>query len=200
MQDTSQSWSDAGEETLAPIARLGHVVYESGDHGDTWLALDLLLADPARLRVAAQRLAAAVRPFAPAVICGPLTGGAFVGLLVAEELGTPFVPSERRRTPASPLRYDLPSPLRPIVHGARVVIVDDAVNASAATLASRDAIAAAGGHVTGVGALFARDPGAAARLADHGLPLVALTGLPFALWPPAACPLCAAGVPLDAPD
>ena len=192
---------DAG---LGAFVRTGHVVFESGDHGDTWLALDLLLADPRRLRAAAERLAARLRPFAPAVVCGPLTGGAFVGLLVAEVLGAAFVPAARgaaRATAAAvPIRYDLPAPLRPLLTGARVAIVDDAVNAGSATLASRAAIEAAGGDVVAVGAIFARDPGAAELLAARGLPLVALHGLPFALWPAAACPLCAAGVPLEVPS
>jgi orotate phosphoribosyltransferase len=88
-----------------------------------------------------------VRPFAPAVVCGPLTGGAFVGLLVAEALGTAFVPTARRTAVTGPVHYDLPAPLRPLLAGVRVAIVDDAVNAGSATLASRAAIEAAGGDV-----------------------------------------------------
>ena len=32
------------------LIRRGHVVYESGDHGETWLELDLLISRPALLR------------------------------------------------------------------------------------------------------------------------------------------------------
>jgi orotate phosphoribosyltransferase len=188
------------DDALGDIARTGHFAYESGDHGDTWLALDLLLADPRRLRNAATRLAEHLESFAPEVVCGPLTGGAFVGLLVADALGARFVPAARRADPGGPVRYDLPPSLRPLLAGARVAVVDDAVNAGSAALASAAAVEAAGGEVVAVGALYAREPGAAELLAKRGLPLVALSGLPFALWTPAACPLCAAGIPLDATD
>ena len=187
---------DAG---IAALGRRGHFAYESGDHGDTWLALDLLTADPRRLRAVARRLAAALRPFAPAVVCGPLTGGAFAGLLVAEELGAGFVPAERRPVPDLPVCYGLPSALRPVVAGTRVAIVDDAVNAGSATLATHAAVAVEGGETVVVGALVARTPGAAELLTGHGLQLVALAGLPFALWPASCCPLCATGVPFETP-
>jgi len=190
----------APDDGLGAFSRTGHFAYESGDHGDTWLALDLLFADPRRLRRAAARLAEKLTPHSPAVVCGPLTGGAFVGLLVAEALGTAFVPTARRTAATGPVHYDLPAPLRPLLAGVRVAIVDDAVNAGSATLASRAAIEAAGGEVVVAGAVFARAPGAAELLAAHGLPLVALHGLPFALWPAAACPLCAARVALDVPS
>jgi hypothetical protein len=50
------------DDGLGAFARTGHFAYESGDHGDTWLALDLLLADPRRLRGAAERLGSGCGP------------------------------------------------------------------------------------------------------------------------------------------
>src|SRR5687768_3251211 len=67
------------EADIERFCRRGHVAYESGDHGDLWLALGLLFADPRRLRAAAGRLAERLRRYEPEVVCGPLVGGALVG-------------------------------------------------------------------------------------------------------------------------
>lgn len=176
--------------------RAGHFAYESGDHGDTWLALELLVADPERLRQAAAVLADRARRHRPDLVCGPLIGGALVGPWVAHALGVPFVFAERRPKGGG---YRIPRALRPAVRGARTLVVDDAINAGAATLGGVREIQTWGGRVVAVAALLVRAPGGRELLADRGLALEALVGLTWSTWPALDCPLCRAGVPLDDP-
>jgi orotate phosphoribosyltransferase len=82
------------------FVRTGHFQYESGDHGNTWLTLELLFVDPQWLRRAAERLCERLVQFSADVVCGPLVGGALVAQPVAEILGARFVYADRR--PAQP--------------------------------------------------------------------------------------------------
>ena len=76
----------------------------------------------------------------------------------------------------------------------RVAIVDDAVNAGSAVRATAAALSDA--TVVVVGALVLLSHSVDLGL---GVPVEHLATLPTALWPPADCPLCAAGAPLDNP-
>jgi orotate phosphoribosyltransferase len=169
----------SGELERLAGGRRGHFAFPSGFHGDLWLELDLLFADPAAGFAArlAERLPACD------VVCGPMVGGALLAQLVAARLGVAFVWSEMPG-------YELPVALRPLVRGRRVVVVDDAVNAGSAVSATIASLGAA--EVVGVGALMVLGGGY-----DPGVPFVGLERLESSLWPADDCPLCAAGVPFD---
>jgi len=166
--------------SLVPIHR-GHFAYTSGDHGDLWLDLDALFAHPRRLRP----YVAALADLLPAcdVVCGPLTGGAYLAQAVADVLDTDFAWTEGRT---------LTGP----VTARRVAIVDDAINAGSAVSAAAEAILAAGSQVVAVAALLTLG---AAPAGIAGVPVRSLATLPSDLWPAATCPRCAAGAPLSAP-
>jgi orotate phosphoribosyltransferase len=135
--------------------RDGHFLFESGHHGDLWLTLGTLCADPASLAPCISRLASLVtsdtgrpRP-GPSVdvICGPLIEGAFVGLGVARGLGLLFaysVPTPQDRGGALfAYDYEIPSGLRGMRRGKRVALVNDFINAGSAlrgTLRSLESI------------------------------------------------------------
>jgi orotate phosphoribosyltransferase len=181
--------------------RTGHFVYESGIHGDLWLALELLFADPTRTRGAAARLAERLRGRAPNVVCGPLLGGALLGQLVALELGLPFVYAEPRRDAIGQSgRYAIPSDLRLLIRGRRVVVVDDAINAGVATMTSMREIAAHEGQIVAVAALLVRSPGAIDLFREQAIPLAYLAGVAWNTWTASECPLCRAQVPIGRPS
>ena len=181
------------------VRRAGHFVYESGDHGDTWLALDLLFADPRRLQRVAARLAQKLVPHAPELICGPLVGGALVGQWVAHRLGVAFVFAElQARNPNSGASYAIPTGLRPLASGKRVIVVDDAINAGSAVDACRREIERCGGRVVAAAGLLVRTPGGLDLWQDR-LPIEYLVGVPWETWQAADCPLCRAGVPITSP-
>ncbi|HEU0052648.1 MAG TPA: phosphoribosyltransferase family protein [Longimicrobium sp.] len=176
-------------------AARGHFRYESGHHGDLWLDLDRLLADARRTREWSAELARLAADVRPDVVCGPLTGGAFVAQFVAAELGAAFVFAERSVMDGE-ARYRVPDALRPLVRGRRVLLVDDAVNAGSALLATLADVRAAGGEAGGFASLLALGDAAARIGAAHALPFIALASLPREMWSPRECPLCAAGTPL----
>ena len=162
-------------------AHHGHFAYTSGDHGDLWLDLDALFAHPRRLRPYVTALIELLPP--GDVVCGPLTGGAYLAQSVADALDADFAWTEGRTLTGG-------------VAGRRVAIVDDAINAGSAVSAAAEAITAAGGHVVAVAALLTLG---AAPATVAGVAVQSLATVPSHLWPAATCPSCAAGAPLSVP-
>jgi orotate phosphoribosyltransferase len=197
----NQALSESGlldESGVAAFCRPGHFLYESGDHGDLWLALGLLYADPRRLQRAAVQLADKLRPYAPDIVCGPVVGGALLGQWVAHELGVTFVYAEQHPGDATAkVAYAVPPELRSALRGARTVIVDDVINAGSATFGGVRAVEAWGGMVVGVAGLMVRAPGVPEMCAGRGLQLEYLAGLQWNTWPAGGCPLCSVDVPLE---
>ena len=76
-------------------ATRGHFAYESGHHGDLWLDLDSMFMDARRARRWACALTEQSAACRPEVVCGPLTGGAFIAQLLAAELAATFCFVER---------------------------------------------------------------------------------------------------------
>jgi orotate phosphoribosyltransferase len=191
---TSDADDASVEQDSAHFVRTGHFQYESGDHGDTWLTLELLFVDPQWLRRAAERLSERLHRFSADVVCGPLVGGALVAQPVAEVLGTRFVYAERRARPAG-TAYVIPPAARAALAGARVLIVDDVINAGSATIACAREIRAAEGNLVGVASLILRN-GAEGPLGDLvGVPIECLHSVRWNVWPASSCPLCRMGEP-----
>jgi orotate phosphoribosyltransferase len=180
--------------------REGHFALESGPHGVLWLDLERLLLHPEQVRPLACTLAERLAPHGVDAVCGPLVEGAFVGLLVASALGVPFSYSERRMHPGAqglfPVDYRIPDPLRPEVGGKRVAVVNDVINAGSAVRGTLDDLAACGAAPVAVGTLAILGRAAHDLAAERGLALETLASFPNEIWEPAACPLCAEGVPL----
>jgi orotate phosphoribosyltransferase len=180
--------------------REGHFALESGHHGELWLDLELLFLHPARVQPLASALAGRLAQHGVEVVCGPLVEGAFVGLAVAPALGVPFAYSERVPDPEArglfPVGYRIPDALRSHVRGKRVAVVNDVINAGSAVRGTLDDLDACGAVPVAVGTLAVLGRSAYALAADRGLALEALASFPNRVWQPAACPLCARGMPL----
>jgi orotate phosphoribosyltransferase len=175
-------------------ARRGHFLLESGHHGDLWLELDSLFARPARLEPFAAELARRLAAHGIDVVCGPLTGGAFLGQMVAGGPDREFAWTER-----SPAGYRIPDALRDGLGGKAAAIVDDVVNAASATRATLDELRSCGASVVAIGALVTLGDAAEALAEREGLALERLAALPNTLWQPADCPMCAAGEAMARP-
>jgi orotate phosphoribosyltransferase len=184
-----------GPREAGQFVRTGHFAYESGDHGDTWLALELLFGEPRRLQRVAAQLARALVPYKADLVCAPLIGGALVGQWIACELGVRFVFAEQRPDPSG-RRYVIPGELRRGVSGSRAVVVDDVINAGSATLACVQEIQSAAGRVVALASLIIRE-GAALDIQERvGIPVEALIAVRWNMWTSADCPLCQSGVEL----
>jgi orotate phosphoribosyltransferase len=177
--------------------RRGHFVYESGDHGDAWLELERLFTAPRRLQRAAEALAGKLKPHDADLVCGPALGGALVAQWVAAALDVRFVYAERHAG-AEGVGYVIPPGVRAMVAGAQVAIVDDVINAGSAALATVKALRSLGATVVALGVPLARASTVTPLNAFAGLPVESLATVDWNLWPPASCPLCAAGAPITA--
>ncbi|HZF33144.1 MAG TPA: phosphoribosyltransferase [Candidatus Angelobacter sp.] len=180
----------------AVSAARGHFRYESGHHGDLWLDLDELLVDARRVRDWATELARRAVGCRPDIVCGPLTGGAFVAQFVAAELGIGFAYAERLKSETAAVRYRIAEPLRAIVRGKRVLLADDAVNAGSALTATLTDLREHGAEPVGFASLLALGDAATRMARQHGAPFFTILSLARELWSPEECPLCRAAAPL----
>lgn len=183
-------------------ARRGHFCMESGYHAERWYELDRLFRDLTQLRPFVATLAQRLTSYRAEVICGPQSGGAQLASLLAAKLGLSAVGAERfapeNPTGLFPIKYRVANAERAALHGKRVALVDDAISAGSAIRASHADLLDCGAQPVVLGAFFVFGEPAARFAADNGLGLEALAPLPFNIWLPHACPLCAAGAPMEA--
>lgn len=189
-----------------PLANLlagtrGHFQMESGYHSEWWYDLDKLFVERDRLRPFVQALARELSGLKIDALCGPMTGGAKLAELLAAELRLEAFYTERFEPPSAtglfPVRYVVPAAQRARLRGRRVGIVDDAISAGSAARGTYEDLLACGAHPVACGALIIFGNAATQLAADRHLALVSVCQLPFALWKPDACPLCAAGIPCE---
>ena len=180
--------------------RRGHFVLESGHHGELWLDLELLCLRPDRVRPLAKELATRLAKYGAEVVCGPLVEGAFVGLMVASELGLTFTYTEplpeERPAKLYPVRYQLPATLCAEVRGKRVAIVNDAINVGSAVRATFADLKRCQAEPVAIGSFAVLTPWASRFAETNGLGLEVLVSLETDVWTPTACPLCIRGEPL----
>lgn len=173
---------------------------ESGYHSAQWFELDQVLRRVERLRGAVTELGLRLQLHGIEAVCGPQTGGAKLAEMIARELGLPFFHSERVETGQEgffPVHYQLPMAQRDAVKGKRIAVVDDAISAGSAVRGTCHDVAEWGGRPVAIGALYLFGERAAQFAAERGLALEGIARVAFDLWPPAECPLCRAGAPLE---
>ncbi len=167
----------------------GHFRLSSGLHSENYVQCALLLEHPRHAKDVGQALGARVRVLGAQKIVAPALGGVIIGYTVAEALDVPFVFTERKEG-AMTLRRGFR-----IAPGERVVIVEDVVTTGKSTRETADVIARHGGIVTGFASILNRS----ASPNPFDAPYESLLALNFETWVEGECPLCARGVPLDAP-
>jgi orotate phosphoribosyltransferase len=192
--------ADAAILQLFP-SRTGHFLLESGHHGELWLDLELLGHHPRSLETLVAPLAAKLVPFGVEIVCGPLIEGAFVGLMVAAQLGCAFAYSERFARPSAdglfPAGYSIPRGLRTTLRNKRVALVNDVTSAGSAVKGTFADLQSSGAQIVAIASLLVLGDSAAQFAERNHIPLLALSTRPNRLWTPETCPLCASGVQLE---
>ena len=181
------------------LATRGHFLYESGHHGDLWLDLDALFLDASGIRDWARALAQRAKGCNPELVCGPMVGGAFLALMLAQEMGAGFLHAERLAAATVPVRYGVPPSLHAVLPGRRILLVDDAISAGSALRSTLEDVKNKGGELVGIASLLVLGDAGRHLAEQEGVPLYALAALESGLWAPEECPLCEAGVPLTEP-
>jgi orotate phosphoribosyltransferase len=181
-------------------ARRGHFVLESGHHGDLWLDVDRLFVRSALLQPFVAQLAQKLADYDIEVICGPLTGGAFLAQSVAQLLGVDFVFASRVEPPGSsglfPVAYPIPPKLAEFVHDRRVAVVNDVINAGSAVRGTLASLHSLSGRCVVMGSLLALGDSAGKIAAEADVPLTTLFSLSNDVWRPEECPMCRENLPL----
>jgi len=181
--------------------REGHFLLESGLHAAGWLDLDTLFLDPKALAPQIAGLAALISRHRVTAVCGPLVGGAFVAQAIALQLGVRFYFAERvRSNPEGGLfqaQYRLPHSQRGRAATERFAVVDDVIGAGSAVRATVSELASLRASTAVVGALLTLGNKAEVHLTQRGIPVVTLGSREIAIWEPAICPRCQAGIPLQ---
>lgn len=181
------------------VVSTGHFAYSHEHHGDTWLDLDVLLSNPSAVTRAAERLADQLSGCRPDVVCGPAVGGAVFGFAVADALAARFVWTEPATAPGvGRVEYELPPGARSAVSGARVAIVDNAIDAGEAMMESARRVEQAAGSPVAVGTLVLRAPGVSTE--RRGIECHALISATRPTWRTDDCALCRAGIDLGEPE
>lgn len=174
---------------------------ESGYHSELWFTLDALFDDPERLRPFVAELARRLAVHRIDAVCGPVSGGAKLARLIADELGIAYFFTERFENPDAsgffPVKYLVPASQREAIRGKSAAIVDDAISAGSAARGTYADLIVGGAQPVALGALFVFGSAAARFAAERGLALEGIAQTSFGMWPPAECPLCKAGVAVE---
>ncbi len=180
---------------LAAIGALktGHFLFSSGRHSDTYLEKFDLLRNPRATERVCAGFAAAFSDDNIDVVVGPTTGGILLAFETARQMDLPAAYAERASEGSDERLIKRGTVFRP---GSRVLVVDDILTTGGSVRKTLEALKAHPVEVVGIGVLVDRSGG---EVQFDGVPLRALSSQKFESWPPTACPLCEAGVPLEKP-
>ena len=179
------------EETGALLT--GHFKLSSGLHSDRYLQCAKVLMWPDRADALGRGLAALLRPFGAGSVVSPALGGVVIGQEVGRALSVRAIFTERVEG-AFALRRGFA-----LESGEKVAVIEDVVTTGKSTREVIEVVRAAGAVVVACGSIIDRRASTEKGDAVDGIPYRALLALDVPAWDPAACPLCAKGVPLTAP-
>lgn len=166
----------------------GHFRLTSGLHSTGYMQSALVLQYPRHAEALGKALAAAVGEREVDAVLSPALGGIVIGYEVARALDARALFAERHEGVLALRRGFTLSP------SARVLIVEDVVTTGGSTRETMKVARSAGADVIGVAAIINRG-----KSVDFDVPFRALAGVRFPEYEPAACPLCAQGVPAVKP-
>jgi orotate phosphoribosyltransferase len=165
------------------------------------MRLEALCSTPSALRSSIEALADRLRHHSIDVACGPLNEGAFIALMVAQELRCGFAYAERfvRRDKDGlfPVEYRLPAAQRGVVERKRVAILNDVTSAGSAVRGTYDDLTRLNAHVVAIGSFLVLGNAIDDFACERRLRVEALEQRPYNIWTPVDCPLCRDGVPLE---
>jgi orotate phosphoribosyltransferase len=167
----------------------GHFRLSSGLHSPNYVQCALLLEAPRNAKALGEALASKVKPMRPQRIVSPALGGLVIGFTVAEALDKPMIFTERKDGQMT-LRRGFK-----VREGDRVVIVEDVVTTGQSTREAAEVVKKHGGIVYGFASILNRS----GKKNPFDASYESLLELNLETYQPEECPLCRAGVLLDAP-
>jgi orotate phosphoribosyltransferase len=181
------------EETQALLT--GHFKLSSGLHSDRYLQCAKVLQWPDRAKALGAALAARLADLGAGVVVSPAMGGLIIGHETGRGLGTRAIFAERVEG-AFALRRGFG-----LAPGERVAVIEDVVTTGKSTREVLDLVRASGAVPAACGAIVDRRSAVLAQAGDalDDVPLRTVLRIEVDAWDPKECPLCAKGIPLEAP-
>lgn len=166
----------------------GHFQLTSGLHSGQYFQCARVLQFPSHTHDLCAAIAGHFRSRSPHAVVAPALGGIVVGQEVGRQLDVRTMFAERKDG-----RMQLRRGFE-IHRGEKVLVCEDVITTGGSVQEVIDIVRESGASVAGVGAIVDRSGGSVA------LPnLFAVLTLSIESFPPAACPLCARGVPIEKP-
>jgi len=167
----------------------GHFRLTSGLHSPGYLQCALVLQHPPHAEALGRAIADRVRELRATVVLSPALGGVVIGHEVGRALGVRAIFAERQEGRLSLRRGFTLAPTD------RVLVVEDVMTTGGSTRETIDVAKAAGGQVVGTASIVDRSGGTI----RFDVPFASLLEIALPTYDPAACPLCAEGLPVVKP-
>lgn len=184
------------EETNAVLTG-GHFVYTAGDHGAVYVNKDAIYVHPDKTESLCRMIAEKFRDYGIETVMGPEKGGIILSQYVAKHLwlltGKMVAAVYAEKTPND--GFTLGRGYDAYVKGKNVLVVEDILNSGKTVTQVVTLTASHEGTVVGVGALCNRGNVTAEQV--NAPVLFSTINVKLEKYPAAACPLCAANVPID---
>ncbi|HUL43375.1 MAG TPA: orotate phosphoribosyltransferase [Bacteroidota bacterium] len=166
----------------------GHFQLTSGLHSPQYFQCAKVLQHPEYAEKLCRELSSRFQDDAIDVVISPALGGIVVGQEVGRQLGIRTIFTERKEG-AMELRRGFE-----IARGEKVLVCEDVITTGGSVNEVIGIVERNGGTLVGVGAIVDRSAGRA----TYPRFTVALT-MHVVTYPPADCPLCKKGIPVDKP-
>lgn len=170
----------------------GHFKLSSGLHSGTYVQCSQLLMHPKLAQTIAEGIAALWQDEAIDMVVGPAIGGILAAYEVGRALAVPAIFAERQNGEMI-LRRGFAGHMRP---GLRCLVVEDVLTTGGSAQEVVKVLEAHGATVVAATSIIDRTYGNEVKLT---VPYKSLLTLEVETYDPEACPLCAAGAPIDKP-
>lgn len=167
----------------------GHFRLTSGRHSNAYFQCAKVLQHPEHLTAVCSRIAEHFAGGGIETVISPAIGGIVVGTEVGRQLAVKTIFAERKDG-AMTIRRGFS--LEP---NERVLVIEDVITTGGSVAEVISLIKAAAAVVVGVGSVVDRSNGRV-KLADDQFSVLSMEVISYA---PEECPLCKAGLPIDAP-
>ena len=172
----------------------GHFRLTSGLHSPEYLQCALVLQHPRHAETLGKALGEGLAALTGSrkidTVVSPAMGGLIIGHEVARALGARHIFTERDAERKITLRRGFA-----VQPGESIVVIEDVITTGGSSAEVVELLRAAGANVLAAGSIIDRSGGRA----ELGVPRTALATLNVVSWEPAACPLCAEGLPVVKP-
>lgn len=167
----------------------GHFRLTSGRHSNAYFQCAKVLQYPEHLSAVCSRIADHFRESDVETVISPAIGGIVVGTEVGRQLGVKTIFAERKEGIMTIRRGFR------LAKGERVIVIEDVITTGGSVAEVIELLDEAGALLVGVGSVVDRSNGKV-RLADNQFSVLAMEVISYT---PEECPLCKAGIPVEAP-